>query len=118
MGETLPNIANSDEYVAPKLDTSRTVIERAETASAAAGEHPIEDAVQEAIQDNPDKEPFDYQKFVQLYWRKDLQGDVSPGDSPTVQAEYRRRYYLDFKDARTTADFARQLEDLDARAGN
>ena len=116
MEETLQNTTNSGEYVMPLPSTTWSP-DALNAAARRAAEADVQ-AIQEAIQDNPDKEPFDYQKFVQLYWRKDPQGDVSLNDSPTVQAEYRRRYYLDFRNAQTIADFACRLEDLDARAGN
>ena len=65
-----------------------------------------------------DKEPFDYPKFCALYWRKDPQGDISPGDSNSVKEQYRIKYYLDFPELKTLSDFATKLELLDAQSGN
>ena len=106
-----------DVYVAPKLSTDQTWQARMD-AAAAEYKRSTEKSIQEAIRDSPEKEPFDYPRFTQLYWRKDVLGDVSPDDSPEVQAEYRQKYYLDFRNLQTMEEFARSLEDLDARAGN
>lgn len=78
----------------------------------------IREKVVEAISSNPNKEPFDYAKFVELYWRKDPQGDLTGAESESVVDSYIERYYLDFPQISTIEEFAQNLEKLDSQAGN
>jgi len=78
----------------------------------------IRDRVVEAISNNPNKEPFNYAKFVELYWRKDPQGDLRGDEDESIVDRYVERYYLDFPDVNTIEEFAKNLEELDAQAGN
>lgn len=68
------------------------------------------------IKENPyNKEPFDYQKFVELYWRQDIQGnDLDGSESKLIIEEYTRLYYSSFPEAKTMEDFANAKEKLDA----
>jgi hypothetical protein len=102
------------EYIAPTLVPKSKASKRASKRA----EKEWMKAIKKEIKQNPNKEPFDYSRFTELYWRKDAQGDVSADDPPHIQEEYRRRYYLDFVDVQTMAEFAEELETLDAQAGN
>jgi hypothetical protein len=56
------------------------------------------------------KEPFDYARFVEMYWYKDIQSDGLTGqESQATINSFIRRYYLDYPDMMTMADFARAL---------
>ena len=67
------------------------------------------------------KEPFDFAKFVEIYWQKDAQSNGLTGqESSSVVEDFMRRYYLDYPNVMTMADFARTLElgdmQIDAQA--
>jgi len=68
------------------------------------------------IQENPyNKEPFNYQKFVELYWRQDIQGkDLNGSESQAIIDEYTKMYYGNCPEAKTMEDFAKAKEKLDA----
>ena len=112
--EGVPLEMNNNGYQPLEL-SSESAVDRIAKTAAVVEAHNAQ-LVEEAIQKNPDKEPFSYQQFTQLYWCKDLQGDVSPEDTIAAQEAYRRRYY--FSDAQTMEKFARELENLDAQSGN
>lgn len=63
------------------------------------------------------KEPFDFAKFTEIYWLKDAQNDGLTGqEAQSVVDDLTRRYYLDYPDTMTIADFARALELGDMRS--
>jgi hypothetical protein len=68
------------------------------------------------INENPyNKEPFDYQQFVELYWRQDIQGkDLNGSEGQEIIDEYTRLYYGSLPEAKTMEDFAKAKEKLDA----
>lgn len=66
-----------------------------------------------AIADNPDKEPFDYEKFSKLYWRQDVQGDIDGSESTEVQDGYDLDYYLSFPGAQTIEEYAQMRQERD-----
>jgi hypothetical protein len=68
------------------------------------------------INENPyNKEPFDYQQFVELYWRQDIQGkDLNGSEGQEIIDEYTRLYYGSLPEAKTMEDFAKVKEKLDA----
>lgn len=68
------------------------------------------------INENPyNKEPFDYQKFVTLYWRQDIQGkDLDGSEGQDIIDEYTRLYYGSLSEAKTMEDFAKAKEKLDS----
>lgn len=68
------------------------------------------------INENPyNKEPFDYQKFVNLYWRQDIQGkDLNGSEGQEIIDEYTRLYYGSLPEAKTMGDFAKAKEKLDS----
>lgn len=64
--------------------------------------------------DETKKEPFDYEKFAQLYLHdrgscQKLTGQESDG----VKAQYERRYY-DHPEIKTVKEFADYLDEMDA----
>lgn len=75
-----------------------------------------EKTLENLIKENPyNKEPFDYQKFVELYWRQDIQGnDLNGSESKLTIEEYTRLYYGSFPEAKTIEDFAKAKEKLDS----
>jgi hypothetical protein len=58
------------------------------------------------------KEPFDFSRLRELY---DLSSDLSSSediaDPGAAARAYEKRYYLDFPEVLTLADFARKLEE-------
>lgn len=72
--------------------------------------------LEKLINENPyNKEPFDYQKFVKLYWRQDIQGnDLNGSESQATIDDYTDLYYGSFPEAKTIEDFAKAKEKLDA----
>ena|SRR3989338_10623798 len=68
------------------------------------------------IKENPhSKEPFVYQKFAELYWRQDIQGnDLDGSEGKDIIDEYTRLYYGSLPEAKTMVDFAKVKEKLDS----
>lgn len=81
------------------------------------GEIAVQEAIRETIAANPDKEPFNYQKFAELYWKKDMH-EEDHDESSEIEEYHRQQYYLSFQSSNTIEDYARELEELDAQAGN
>jgi len=68
------------------------------------------------IKENPyNKKLFDYQKFVKLYWRQDIQGkDLDGSENQATIDYYTDLYYGEFPEAKTMEDFAKAKEKLDS----
>lgn len=77
-----------------------------------------EDAVNRIIANSPNKEPFNYQKFAGLYWKKDTDRDLTGEEDNVVIDAYKTEYYLQFDNVQTVEDYAKTREALDAEAGN
>ena len=76
-------------------------------------------SIQKAIENNPNKEPFDYKKLAKLYWRQSTIGSGLPENASRATIEsYQQRYYLDHPDVQTIAEFASKLEWQDANWGS
>ena len=84
-----------------------------EIDSVAKGEERfLREAADAAVREG--KEPFDFEAFRKLYWRQGL--FRSGMDSPIAEdaaESYEREYYLGFPQARTVAEFAAMLEQVD-----
>ena len=72
----------------------------------------LEQTIAEAEQNG--KESFDYQKFVQSYWRKSTFSKQLTGNENNSMIEhYKEEYYLEFPNVRTIEEFALELEKRD-----
>lgn len=77
-----------------------------------------ERAIKQAIANDPDKQPFDYKEFADLYWKADSDRDLTGEEAQELQDYYRKEYYLIFKDSKTIKAFVKAREELDSMAGN
>jgi hypothetical protein len=101
------------EFQPPKPNYPRVYETGAATASgqvaAEQAEQRFAQTMRTAIEQG--KEPFDFARFVEMYWLKDVQNDGLTGqEAQSVVDDLARRYYLDFPDIMTMADFAKALE--------
>jgi len=95
----------------PEVYTSgaATAPNQAATEQEVQEQQRLEEMIQAAIKQG--KEPFDFAKFVEMYWQKDVQNDGLTGqESSMVVEDFMKQYYLDYPSVMTMADFARVLE--------
>lgn len=83
------------------------------TALAIKKEQERETKLQEIISEATarGKETFDYQRFVDSYWRKSsFSTPLNGNESKRMINAYRRRYYMDFPSIMTIEEYAHALE--------
>ena len=118
----MERLPNSNQADSPKTESKVWTREEL-NALTAEKERQVEERrqqrIQDAIENNPDKEPFDYDKFIEIYWYQGtVGGQLSPFDSERVKQSYKQRYYLRYPKVQTLDEFARELEELEAQSGN
>ncbi|MEI6237596.1 MAG: hypothetical protein WCP03_03290 [Candidatus Saccharibacteria bacterium] len=74
--------------------------------------------LQQIIEESPDKEPFDYGKFANLYWKQDADIDMDGSEPESVQNDFLSNYYMAHKDVKTIEEYAKKLKELDSVSGN
>ena len=109
--ETLHNNNQEEQPMSQEWDIAMAAARKEKEKK----EH-LEAAIAEA--DENGKEPFDYKKFADSYWRKnafskELQGD----ESDKMEEFFREEYYLSFPEATTIEEFAAALEKRDESLG-
>ncbi|MEI6054018.1 MAG: hypothetical protein WCQ49_01480 [Candidatus Saccharibacteria bacterium] len=77
-----------------------------------------EEALQQIINDSPDKEAFDYAKFANLYWKQDLVNDLDGNEPEKIKKSFLKRYYLQHPEVKTIEEFVKTLEYLDSVSSN
>ncbi len=83
---------------------------------AARKEHEKRERLNRAITDAEQngKEAFDYEKFVNSYWRKNaFSGQLQGDETEAMIKRYKEEYYLEFPEAKTVEEFAEALEKRD-----
>ena len=76
----------------------------------------LEKAIAEAEQNG--KEIFNYNKFVDSYWRKNaFSAQLQGNESEAMIQHYKEEYYLEFPDIKTIEEFAAELEKRDESLG-
>lgn len=110
---------NDDADLIPDGFVPNFEYEKRKDEAMADRERRDKEAVENAIAARPDKEPFDYQEFAKLYWKKDTDtADLTGEEATNVQWAYEKGYYLQFPGVNSIEDYARVLEELDSQSGN